>query len=274
MSFLLFKGDSGAGKTVGALSFPKPVILDFDRKMPAIANKHFPGKEIQVLQFKDALDAGDTIEMWRKIGSCPFETIIIDSVTSLSYAILKTIDDLKGQSILTQLRNIKSSGKGYKSVELRGYDSYNGEDSFLKFVTDGLKDLHYGTGNPKHVILIAHVMTSESTDIKTKEVTKTRRIVTAGSKIAAYIPAQFDDVWHFGIEHGDTIFNDKAARVKHFCVSEAIGDDYAKTAYNLPYKIDFTGGSLYDLVKDELTNNTQAQSQTQILEQPKNTLNF
>lgn len=249
--FALFKGDSGAGKSVGALSFPRPIVLDFDRKMPAIALKHFPDKEIKSLQFKDALEAGQLLEDWQRVG-CPFETIIVDSITSLSYAVLKTVDDLKGQTILKALEGIRTTSRGGKMVELRSYDSYNAEDGFLKFVIDALKILHSRPGNPRHVVIIAHVMTSESQDIKTKEVTKTRRIVTAGSKIAAYIPAQFDECWHFGISHGDLLASGDQPRVRHFCTTEAIGEDFAKTAFRLPYKIDFTNGSLYDLIRGDI----------------------
>ena len=119
--FALFKGDSGAGKSVAALSFPDPVVLDHDRKMPAIAKKHFPGKEFKTIQFENVLDYGDLIEYW-KINGCPHKTIIGDSLTSLSASCLKTIDDLKGQNILSMMRNIKETKKGGAMVELRGYD--------------------------------------------------------------------------------------------------------------------------------------------------------
>lgn len=270
--FAMFKGESGAGKTVGASSFPNPVVLDFDKKGSAIAQKHFPGKEIKYLQFRDIMEAGQLIEDWSKIG-CPFETVIVDSITSLSYMCLKTIDDIKGKNILTKLRDIKDSKKGVKTVETRGYDYYNAEDNFLKFFIDGLKTIWTNPGNPKNVIIIAHVMTSEGTDAETKEIIKTRRIVTAGKAIAAYIPAQFDEVWHFGIERG-ALFDDNAPKIKHYTITESLGDDYAKTAYNLETKIDFTRGSLYDIIKSDLETTSNA-TQKEIISTPaKKTLNF
>ena len=255
--FALFKGDSGSGKTVAALSFPNPVMLDLDRKMPAIALKHFPDKKVPYKQYTDALQAGETLEQWQ-ISGCPFDTIIVDSVTSLSYSCLKTMDDLKGSNIMTKFRDMKSQGPakvGKKTVELRGYDYYNSEDSYLKFYIDILKELWQRPGKPHHVIVIAHVLTSETEDIKTKEITKMRRIVTAGKNIAAYIPAQFDEVWHFAVGHGDIL--SETDRVRHFAITEAIGDDYAKTAYHLPYKIDFTNSSLFEKICDELGANSQ-----------------
>ena len=263
--FILFKGENGAGKTVGAASFPDPIILDFDKKGSAVVKKHFPEKTIPYHQFGDVMQAGDLLERWDKEG-CPFQTIVVDSLTSLSYDCIKTLDTLKGQTILTTLRdstqNMRKSGKGYKMPELRGYDYYNIEDSFLKFYIDGLKTMHAVEGkNPKNVIIIAHVMTSESTDIKTKEVTKTRRILTAGQKIAAYVPAQFDEVFHFGVSVPNSL--DSESRVSHLVFTEAIGDDFAKTAYQLPYKIDFTNKSLYDLIRNEVDpNSSETQKET------------
>ena len=248
--FGLFKGDSGSGKTVASLSFPNPYVFDFDRKMPAISLKHFPGKEVYWDTFENIFDIGD------KVGGlmedCPYETIIADSVTSLSYNCIKSIDDVKGQNVLTMLKNFKKSSKGYSTIELRGYDYYNGEDNFLKFFIDQLKLLWARPGNPKHVIIVAHVLTAETTDIKTKVVTKTRRIVTAGKNIAAYIPAQFDECWHFGVERPP--IDDPSVRVQHVVCTEAIGDDYAKTAYNLDPIIDFTKALLYEKIEAALSH--------------------
>jgi hypothetical protein len=256
--FALFKGDSGAGKSVGALSFPDPIVLDHDRKMPAIKDKHFPGKSVPYKQFTDCLQVGQLLEDWKSAG-CPFETIIADSLTTLSYNVLKTVDDLKGSTIMDKLKEFQKMGtKAHgKSLEVRGFDYYNVEDNFLKFYIDSLKELWMRPGKPYHVILIAHVMSSETTDIRTKEITRMRRIVTAGSKIAAYIPAQFDETWHFYTSHGDLLADTGA--VKHLVTTEAIGEDYAKTAYRLPNKIDFTDASLYEKIEGEL--NSQPSSQ-------------
>lgn len=249
--FALFKGDSGAGKSVGALSFPHPVVLDFDRKMPAIANKHFPGKQVAFKQYESVLEAGETVERWTTEG-CPFDTVIVDSITSLSYLCLSTMDDLKGSSILKMFQTMKDTRGGAKMPELRGFDYYNAEDSFLKWYIDKLKILWARTERPHHVIIIAHVMTSESQDIRTKTITKTRRIVTAGQKIAAYIPAQFDETYHFFTKHGDILA--ETNKVRHVATTEAIGDDFAKTAYKLPTQIDFTNGSLYEKLEQAIAS--------------------
>jgi len=263
--FALFKGDTGSGKSVGALSFPKAYVFDHDYKMPNIAQKHFPGKEIFWDTFFDVFGVGDKLaelvqyyphiskEDAQKNGffaenECPYETIIGDTVTGLSYTALKTVDDVKGQNILTMLKNIKATRSGGKMIELRGYDYYNGEDSFLKYYIDTLKFLWARPGNPKHVIICCHIITSDQKGPPgSNVVTQTRRIVTAGNKIAAYIPAQFDEMWQFSIQPGDAFSSDSKA--KHIVSFEAIGEDSAKTALKLPFAhLDFTDRPLFGLL--------------------------
>lgn len=244
----LFKGESGAGKSVGALSFPDPLVLDFDRKMPAIARKHFPGKRVGYVQFDDIFQLADFINDNR---NWP-ETLIADSLTSLVKLILHSIAEMKGESTPKMLQKIKqTAGKG-QMIELMGIDYYNGETRFISWFLNALKELHMQTGNPKNVILTAHVITTESApDLKTKLVTKTRSIVTEGRKVASYVPTQFDDAWLFGLEKPD--LGSESTRPRHIVLTEALGDDTAKTAYHLPWKIDFTDGSLYDLIKGKLS---------------------
>lgn len=246
--FGLFKGESGAGKTVGALSFPDPLVLDFDRKMPAIGNKHFPGKEIKFAQFTDIFQLSDFLEFY---GPWP-ETLIADSLTSLVKLVLSSIATMKGEETPKMLQKIRSV-KGGAMVELMGIDYYNGETRFISWFLDRLHTLHLQTGNPKHVILTAHVITTESApDLKTKLITKTRSIVTEGRKVASYVPTQYDDVWLFGLERPDMGADNK--RPKHVVLTEAYGDDTAKTAYKIPYLIDFTDRSLYDQISHIFKN--------------------
>lgn len=241
--FGLFKGESGEGKTVGALSFPTPYIMDFDKKMPAIGKKHFPGKDIKYDTPKTIFEASDILESL--IDNCPYETVINDSITSLVVMTLNAIGDTKGEKVIEMLKKTSKGG----NIELMGIDYYNGETNFIqRYWIERLKALWARPGNPKHVITIAHVLTVESApDLKTKVITTTRSIVTAGRKVAAYIPTQFDEAYHFCHKQGDA-FNANS-RITRIVLTENDGTDYAKTAYRLPKEIDFTDKSLYDEMK-------------------------
>lgn len=246
--FAMFKGPSGSGKSVGALSFPNAYVFDHDSKMPNIALKHFPKVHIEYDTFRDIFKVSERLV--ELTNDCPYETLICDTLTSLSYTCIKSIDEVKDSNVLKMLANVKATKKGGQTIELRGFDYYNGEDSFLKYYIDGLKELWARPGNPKHVIMIAHCLDSEQKNIVSGITTHTRRIVTAGNKIAAYIPAQFDDVWHFATQSPFGASLDvKDERVQRIVCTEQIGEDDAKTAFDLPAKINFTGGSLYDKIK-------------------------
>src|ERR1700742_1024325 len=99
--FALFKGLPGTGKSDAALSFPTPYVFDFDRKMPAIAMKHFPGKDVHWDNFENIFQLKDKMNEF--IIKCPYETLIIDSVTSLSTNVLNSIAKTKGESVMKML---------------------------------------------------------------------------------------------------------------------------------------------------------------------------
>lgn len=238
--FALFKGESGAGKSVGALSFPNTYVFDFDKKMPTIAKKHFPGAAIDYDRFEDIFEVAAKIKEFEEY--CPYETLIFDSVTSLCNMVINTTAKIRGEETMDMFMRIKNAPKG-KQVEMITIDYYNNETRFIQnYWVDALKRLWSKEGNPRNVIIIAHVLVVESApDLKTKVRTTTRSIVTSGKKVGAYIPTQFDEMYNFTVIQSD-LGSDK---LKHVCCTEALGDDNAKTAYHLPGIIDFTNGSLY-----------------------------
>lgn len=250
--FALFKGESGAGKSVAALSFPTPYVIDADRKMPNVAFKHFPGKEIAYETFDNIFDLSDKMNVLS--ASCPYETIVVDSGTSLAALCLSSIATIKGEETPKLLKMLKPTKTGVLQIELMSIDYYNGETRFFYYFLDWLKSMWARPGNPKNVILIVHVITTESApDLKTKMVTRTRRIITAGRAIAAYIPSQFDDVFLFGQQReGGMAMNDPDVKTKRIMRTTPIGEDDARTTLKLPDFIDFTNTNLYDKMRKHM----------------------
>lgn len=252
--FALLKGPSGAGKTVGALSFPEVWMGDYDRKMPAIARKHFPKKSIEFETFDDCFMLAEKLTDWANNDNCPYETLLHDSITSLVSLVIKSIAAAKGESTPQLLRTIQKTKSGKGIPELMGIDYYNAEARYIEWFIDinkvlWLKHQTNPSSKPRNILFTAHILTVESSpDIKTKIVTKTRSIVTYGKKPAAYIPTQFDENWLFGTCQGD-YDNMGNAKVKHLMTTETTGEDDAKTAFKLPQIIDFTDASLYDQLK-------------------------
>lgn len=250
--FALFKGDSGAGKTVAALSFPNVYSFDFDRKLPGVALKHFRDRsDIAWDHYNDIFATAEMLDKFIKDG-CPYETLVFDSVTHLSTMCLNAVGTAKGERVVEMLQRASTNKKGNSSIELMGIDYYNGETNFLvRYFLDAIKVLHSMQGNPKHVILIAHVVTTESApDLKTKLVTRSSSIVTAGRKCAAVVPTVFDDAYHFCLRH-DEKDNTPSAPMRRIVLTQATGEEFSKCSYNLPREIDFTNGSFYGILTDK-----------------------
>jgi hypothetical protein len=250
--FALLKGDSGAGKSVGALSFPTPYVLDFDRKMPNVALKHFPGKKIDYDTFSNIFDLTDRLNIMAV--DCPYETIIADSVTALAALCLSSIAEIKGEETPKMLKLLKATKGGGTQIELMSIDYYNGEMRYFYYFLDWLKAMWAKPGNPKHVLLTAHVITKESApDLKTKIVTRTRTILTSGRAAAAFIPTQFDDVFLFSQQReGGMVMNDPDVKTKRIVRFQPIGEDDARTSLPIPAFIDFTNGNLFDRIQKSI----------------------
>lgn len=245
----LFKGDSGTGKSVAALSWPKPYVFDFDRKMPSIARKHFPRKEIHYDTFEDIFQVTEKLNEFE--GYCPYETLITDSFTALANLTIESVGKVKGESVPEMLSRVQTTHNKNKQLEMMPIDYYGGEDRFCTFFIGQLKRLYARVGNPKHVIVIAHVLTVESApDLKTKIITKTRSIVSKGRKVAAWLPTEFDDAYTFGIGQANPF--DPNDRPKRYCLTESYDEDASKCSLALPPRIEFTNGSLYDEISQNV----------------------
>lgn len=244
--FALFKGPPNTAKSGAALSFPGAFVFDFDRKMPTVAMKHFPGKKIAWECFDDVFSLSDFLLPWMTGSPCPYETLIVDTVTSLSTTVLRSVDKTKGTNAVELMRQKTKSD----TVEVMGFDYYNAEANFFeRYFIDNLKILWAREGNPKHVIVIAHEITVESApDMRTGVIKKVKSIVTAGRKTAAYIPKAFDDEFVFSTER--PAFGDSLSKTKRICVTSPNIEETARTSYNFPEQIDFTDKSLYDLLNE------------------------
>lgn len=104
-SSFFFLGDAGSGKTTLAGQFPKPYFFDFDKGMMALA-----GRDVEYDTFRDAPKGGkvwpsegiyshgtaykEFLKRLQEIGdmidkgTCPYQTLVFDSVTMLASLIM------------------------------------------------------------------------------------------------------------------------------------------------------------------------------------------
>lgn len=241
----LFKGDSGMGKSVAALSWPQPYVFDFDRKMPGIARKHFPQKDIHYDTFNDIFEVTERLKEFDK--HCPYQTLVVDSFTALANLTIESVGQVKGETVPEMLNRVQETRNKNKQIEMMPIDYYGGEDRFCTFFINQVKKLQARPNcNPRYVIVTAHVLTVESApDLKTRIVTRTRSIVSKGRKVAAWLPTEFDDMYFFGLQNPDP-FQNQTGKPRRICFTESYDEDSAKCSLDLPTQIDFTDGSLYN----------------------------
>lgn len=258
--FLLIQGGPNTGKTTAALSFPNVVDLDFDVKMPAVALKHFPDRtDIAWEHFQNIFELSDTLEKWQS--DCPYDTIVVDSITSLAGMVINSTGEVKGETVLTRLKDteaqVKADRKANKKdkegylimrdqVQPIGRDYYNTEAAyFCTYFITALKTL-WIKKKVKNIIVIAH-----STEKEDAKGIKTKSILTVGNKAATWIPTQFDDCFTFFVEKKP--FSNEGTVRKCYTVNK--GEESSRTTLVLPEEINLDEkGTFYDKIKGALEN--------------------
>ena len=89
----IFIGKPGTGKTWAAASFPKPLFVDFDRGVLTL-RQHPKAAEIEVEVVDDCVQLEALIKKLQK--ECEFETVIFDSLSTLSHLLLLHFCKLNG----------------------------------------------------------------------------------------------------------------------------------------------------------------------------------
>jgi hypothetical protein len=244
--FSLFKGDPGSGKSIAAASYPGmfgnekigPYFFDNDGRMKSVVNYWRPrGREFHYDRFDSFLALNKKLESFYI--DCPYQTIVYDGITTGGDQILSDMISTRDQSAKKKMRG---------GIELLQIEDYGGESRGLQVIIDNLKAISFRHG--VNVIVTAHVLTTESTDLKTKVTTQSRTLLTAGKKIAAKLPVHFDECYHFDVQSD----MDVLAGPKYTIVTRNTGFDFAKTALPIPTRIKFTGGSLYDIIMSHLAD--------------------
>lgn len=210
LQILLF-GRYKTGKTFGALTFPRPVVLDFDRGIATSRNPEFVKKwglrDIQYEQFTDKVDskgiplsydAFDTacryFDEWMKLsgtwkgaptGRDRFDTWVIDSGTTLS-----TLANSKAIILLgAGGGKTKAASSTWAQAKNTGLiagtkQDYGAERSMMEQFIKMVKD------SGKHVILISHEKELRDNDGLITDV-----VPTFTGQSVERIPLMFDEVW-------------------------------------------------------------------------------
>lgn len=235
----LFVGDSGTGKSIAAVTWPGPIyIASCDGRMGSVAEWHRGRKDIDFDLFTDFRSLNDKVDELEN--ECPYKTVVCpDPITMVSDFLMRYAFSLRGITEVDEATGVVTKGsKGKKKgvVDITTVEDFNVEH---RGILDMLGNLKVAQKIHKfNLIVTAHLITTQYTKPGGTESHIRRDIVTAGKKVAAFIPIQFDEIYHFYTE---------SERWKIKTYNDGIVP--ARSSFLLmPKEIDWTQRNLYDLV--------------------------
>ena len=236
---ILIKGESGVGKSIQAGSFPNVYFFDFDGRVGSVVEFYRKRGRTDIdmdYYSKEELEkAWDKIEDWKNYG-CPYQTLVIDTTTTLIDAKFSYIEKQKG--MVAKSNNKESFGMKVQlgKIEAPALDDYKFLlRSFKGFMGDlkQIKDIH--------LIVNAHVMLKEKNNPDGSSTLM--RMILAPGQTASEIPIHFDEIYHMEAEQG-MISTEPAKRV---LITSSNGMDFARTSFaDVPIKLDVSKNLLYD----------------------------
>jgi len=235
---MLFKGEVSSGKSIAAASFPNPYVFDMESRIRSVAAYHYPrGKRDLSYDTYTREDYAKFDKKWdefielSKMKRFPFDTVIVDSLTSTADLLLQNVIRLKG---------LEGKGKKISGVAVNSIEDYNAENAMLTELVMFLQQLRC-----KYKILVAHVIKTEKTNLNDDTVVVTRSLLTGGKKVAAKIPGYFDEIYHF---------EQKPVGGKQQFIARTVnsGEDFARTTLKLPKEIDFTNRNFFEIIQPSI----------------------
>ena len=227
---LLFVGENGTGKSIAAASFyvAGPVrYWDFDGRMKPIRS-YFPDADINYDTFTPDNFRAFLDELEKIQQSCPYKTLVLDSVTTAS-----TLSVVFQLSVKDKLKTTKGG------IPATSWDEINGETVLFTRMLEGLKLVHHKFKT--NIIWTAHpVPKTEIIDGTSNRVTS---LASYGNKVPALIPGYFDEIYNFQKEKvGMDIY-------KHMVYTVPKNQLPGKTAFpdKLPNSFDITKKNFYDI---------------------------
>lgn len=234
----LFTGLSGDGKTIAAASFPKIYFVSLDNRMQPVGTFYPNRDDIDYDDFTNFEDFDKKIDEFER--NCPFETLVIDSLTSLIELFVNYAIGWRGMN-KDQAKKDKARHVGV--VDLTHLEDFQGELRMISELLERLKRICIEQN--VNIILTAHLIPIYVAKGEGKEPDIIWNLVTAGKKPAAIIPTVFDEIYFFTSVGGG---NYKKYVIKPYGDSAHIG----RSALMLPQEIDFTNASLYKLLQDHI----------------------
>ena len=239
--FGLFKGDPKTGKSIAAHSFPNTYTFLFDiGRMKSVKN-FYRNRDFEYDTFTDLISVNQRLDELKM--NCPYDTIIWDGMTKFSNLAIECMIDF---------RHPGPVGKTVRAgIPMTEIEDFGGHDRAITMALNSL--LAINLVQKKNVIVIAHVIQTETTDFKTKIVTVSRQLLCAGKKIAAKLPLDFSEAYHFYV---NSSMDPNNSEPEFIAVTKSNSVDWASSAMSLPTKIEWTNKSFYDLLQASIAGDS------------------
>lgn len=249
---ILLKSPYGFGKTLAAstMCVDGDIFLAYwDKKKPVELENFYKNiiKRPELLKriHYEVYGARNANEFHNKLvsmmnGQCNYIGVINDSITMMTSSAV-------GWSL--GFRN--PSGPKIDSMNKNAYqyipdfDEYKVETSLVVQSLDMCKQL------PCNIIWTAHpvpTMKIEENGPKMR-ITKVNQIVSYGSKVGSLVPGQFTEIYHLSLQNDWDAVRGIASQ-KRIVNTIGTGDDFAKTALNIPAEFDITNKLFWEEWKE------------------------
>lgn len=245
-SSFLFVGPQGIGKTIAALSFPKPAWYDNESKLESVKNWY---NQPEYRRFKDDIDyrpirnifdfANDTLPELERVGIGDRKTLVFDSITNASRDIVN--------AMLKARQKMPKGGERAKivpgNVIVPSWDEFDGEDVVLGLILGTLYTIQQKY--KVNVVVCAHPHTTMGPNGKSAT-----KIVAKGHKAPQTVLNFFQEIYHFEREH------DMNGGVRRLAITQ--GGDFSRTAWPfLPDKLDYTDAPFYEVLESKIMENRE-----------------
>jgi hypothetical protein len=232
---ILLKSDPGFGKTIAACSyavFGDVFLAYFDKRVPTEIFTFFKKHRPELLDriHYESYSAPNCHEYYNflvKQQQNPGKYVahVLDSVTNFSSSAVNWS--------MYERKNVKK-----EDLFVPDFDEYKVETSMVTQCLDMCKAL------PWFNIWTAHPLPRLDISGAGRAITvaKTSSLVSYGSKVGAIIPGQFTEIYHFARDYEG----------KRFVWTDMVGDDYAKTSFNLPKQMDITNKLFAEVWREEV----------------------
>jgi hypothetical protein len=232
--FTMLKGEPGTRKSTCALSYPTPQYwISTDQKMEALTlpmkRWGIKAKDIHFDNYTDWDKPEAKLKSFQL--SCPYRTVIVDSVTSIG-------DSMNRQTI--KHKRGEGGGKRIGTIYVPGLEEYNAEASAFSDMMALLQDINQY--HKVNVIIIAHVVGQRKDDEKNRLTHHSRVIITGGDKISGKIASKMLETYHFDVKSGFA----ETDEGEYSCFTSHTGNDYARTSLPLERRIVFNSEPLYE----------------------------